>query len=81
MIVRRIFVKFHPEKQFDKLFFPRKKKNSFRHPQNGRFGDFATEPETPFGNQKIFFSVNRTYSYGFFRVKFTGNYYVIEIIT
>ena len=37
-------------------FFLTKKKNlSLRHPQNGRFSDFETKPETPFGNRKFFF--------------------------
>ena len=49
------FGKFHPEKNHDSLFFHEKKKLSVRHLQNGRFGDFATDPETPFGNRKFFF--------------------------
>ena len=35
-------------------FLFHKKKLSIRHPQNGRFGDFEIEPETPFGNRKFF---------------------------
>ena len=33
--------------------------------QNGRFGDFETERETPFGNRKIIFSQNLTFSYSY----------------
>ena len=45
---------FHAKKHYDQLFFPQKKK--FRPTsENGRFRDFETEPETPFGNRKFFF--------------------------
>ena len=38
-------------------FLLNKKKKKFRPTsQNGRFRDFETEPETPFGNRKFFFS-------------------------
>ena len=37
-------------------FLLKKKKKKFRPTsQNGRFRDFETEPETPFGNRKFFF--------------------------
>ena len=45
---------FHAKKHYDQLFFPEKKK--FRPTsENGRFRDFETEPETPFGNRTFFF--------------------------
>ena len=38
------------------FFFPKKKKKKFRPTsQNGRFRDFETEPEAPFGNRNFFF--------------------------
>ena len=46
--------KFHAKKHYDQLFFPQKKK--FRSTsENGRFRDFETDPETPFGNRNFFF--------------------------
>ena len=36
--------KFHSEKNYEQLFFPKKKKNFLRHRQNGRFCYFGTEP-------------------------------------
>ena len=48
--------KFHAKKHYDQLFFPKKKKKKFRPTsQNGRFRDFETEPETLFGNRRLFF--------------------------
>ena len=45
---------FHAEKHYDQIFFHKKKK--FRPTtENGRFRDFETEPETPFGNRTFFF--------------------------
>ena len=56
--------KLHAKKHYDQLFFPQKKK--FRPTSdNGRFRDFETELETPFGNEQFFFSQNLTYSYSF----------------
>ena len=64
--------------EIDFCFHEQKKKNSIRHPQNGRFGDFETEPEDRIEH---FFSVNLTYSYSFFEVEFSGNFYGIGIST
>ena len=47
--------KFYPEKNYGQLYFPQKKK-SRPTSHNGRFRDFETEPETPIGNRKFFFS-------------------------
>ena len=60
-------------------FFSTTKNSSVWHPKNGRFGDSETEPETPLGISNFFFSKFNLFLQ-FFRVKFTGNYYVIEII-
>ena len=55
MIVKSVIPsKFHPEKSYNQPFFTRKKM-SIKHPQNGRFGDFETEPEIRFGNRIFFF--------------------------
>ena len=72
------FGKFHPKKKMINFFFT-KKKLSVRHFKNGRFGDFQTEPETPFGDRKFFFDEFNLVLH-FFWVKFTGNYYVAGII-
>ena len=37
------------------LLFNKKKKNFHPTSENGRFRDFETEPETPFGNGQFFF--------------------------
>ena len=50
------FGKFHPKKTMINFFFTKEKKLSVRHLQNDRFGDFETDPETPFGNRKFFFN-------------------------
>ena len=45
--------KFHAKKHYDQRFVPQKKK--FRPTaENGRFRDFETEPETPFGKRTFF---------------------------
>ena len=46
--------KYHAKKHYDQLFFPLKKKYCPTS-LNGRFRDFETEPETPFGNRQFFF--------------------------
>ena len=43
------------QKNHNQLFFHEKNNIFVRHPQNGHFGDFETEPETPFGNRNFFF--------------------------
>ena len=51
-----------PQQTLRSTFFSKKKKFSPTS-QNGRFRDFETEPETPFGNRQYFFlkiSVTRT---------------------
>ena len=48
-------VNFTPKDAMINFFFTKKKKLFVRHLQNGRFCDFVTEPETPFGNRKFFF--------------------------
>ena len=48
-------VNFTPKNTMINFFFTEKKKLSVRHLQNGRFGDFETKLETPFGNRKFFF--------------------------
>ena len=46
--------KFHAKNTMINFFFQKKKK--FRPTsENGRFRDFQTEPETPFGNRTFFF--------------------------
>ena len=47
--------KFHSKKRYDKLSFKQKKKKLRQTSQNGRFRNFETEPETPFGNRQFFF--------------------------
>ena len=47
--------KFHAKKHYDQLSFPKKKKKFRLTSQNGRFRDFQTESETPFGNRQFFF--------------------------
>ena len=46
-------------------FFFHKKKKIPSDITKWSFSDFKTEPETPFGNRKTFFSQNLTQSYGF----------------
>ena len=72
--------KFHAKKQYDQFFFPQKKK--FRPTsENGRFRDFETEPETPFGNQQFLLFSKFNLLVQFFGEKFTGYYHDVRIIT
>ena len=61
-------------------FFTQKKKKFRPTSQNGRFRDFETEPEAPFGNRNFFFSKFKLLV-PFFGVKFTGNYHGVGFIT
>ena len=53
-----------PQKIVWSTFFSKKKKIPSDIP-NWSFFDFETEPETTFGNRKVFFSQNLTNSYSF----------------
>ena len=52
---QKISENFTPKKTMINFFFTKKKKLYVRHLQNDRFGDFETEPETPFGTRNFFF--------------------------
>ena len=60
-------------------FFSIKKKITSDIPK-WSFSDFETEPETPFGNRKTFFSQNLTYSYGFLGCNLPGITMSLELL-